>query len=545
MMRQHIHDSQIDDLLAQAFMLRSAEAEPVTLSSRMDGVSRQFRLAQKQRQQRRFFLRRSLAVASVLFAFTLSVTLLPKILVWRAVAQMVDAGERARSVHAIAYMLEGTSRRKVTETWFQNGHWRIERSHGIQIYTGGKLYHFDPRARRATWKEKLDGPFAYNMPGFSIRSMMSSLSLWGWRDKITLSQDVEVIDGRPARVATLEPAHERIRIVFYADPQTLLPFRSNLLKPTQDGWKVAQTTQIEYNKPLRTALFEPKFPKETKVVEEGAGREQWAQSLRKPKAILTSGKQRIVIRDVQMNEAGDIFVLFTAGLERVSGSGELVMLDVDKPDLVLSSKEGSELIDLESSFVARPSMGFALRARRDAENKKMDGVRVDGEPLNWDIWIRSEPLKPAQVNQPQHLTLQVKGQPLSLATNLVIPRATIGFLPDYVHHFPVGMNETDLSILTDEARAHHWRVSANGQRELLQKSLKLYLAIIERTDQQWRESGNQGVQPQRWLTVAKLYFELKQYAEAKAALQRAEEDNRIYGQDTERIEDFKQRLANS
>lgn len=542
-------NEKIDALLAQAFAVREVGSD--TLAARLDEVCRTHRVAQLKQQKSRRLLRRGLALASVTFAVVLTVITLPKILVWRALAQMADAAENARSMHTVAWAIEADgSRRKTGEIWFQDGRWRIERPREVQIFAGAKLFTFQPRARLATWR-KAEEMFAYNSSGFSIRAMATDIARWGWRDKITLSPDEQTIDGRRARVAVIETAIGKNRIVLYADPKTMLPFRYDLLRPTLDGWKISGMSTMEYNRPLSAALFEPKFPAGTRVVEAGAGREEWVRSLQKPIAILWDAKWKIPIRDVQMNEQGDVFVLYTAGRPRDLAPDAAVMMDVPNVDLTLSGDGKTEF--LKTRPFARPSMGFFSESEAKAKSGRMRGVMVDGEPLQWAVWTRLEPLKPAQrdlslrVNlgvQRTYWTMTAKPfvRQVGVTKVLTIARSTFALVPDYVRYFPSGMSEADFQNTVDETRAGALNISANGRREPLQKALALHRAVIERTEQQWRQDGNQGVQSDKWMAVAELCLELKQFEEAREALGRAEEDNRIYGHDTKRIETLKKRL---
>lgn len=548
----------LDAALRQAFQV--CEEPPLTLTARLESEVSRLRPAQLKRQAPSRLARRGLALVSVAAATAFALVMAPKILVRRALAQMVSAAENVRSLHRVGWIVDGQgNRHKADEAWFQDGHWRLESPRGVQIYTAGRNYFYDPGAHLATWRAA-EGAFANNPSGFSIRSMMADLTRWGWSDKITLSPEEQVLDGRRARVATIEPAHENIRIVLYASPNTLLPFRMDLLKPTLNGWKLSQTSTMEYNLPLRASLFEPKFPAGTHLMREGEGREEWARSLQKPEATLLTRDQRIVIRDASMNERGDVFVLFTSGRERDVDPGPAVMLVADKPALKLAGA-GSEFVPL-STLLASPSRGFYAQADGPDVKKKIEGVRVDDEPLQWAVWTRIQPLTPAQAAQPQRVSLQVvsngnssKGNsssgkafdrhfevPQARAVTLTMARATADLVPGYVRYFPGGLDEADLLNATDQARADAFGFSQNARPQQRQQALTLYRTIIERTEQDWREQGNQGVQPDKWLAVAELCLKLKRRDEAGQALTRAEEEDQIYGNAKADIARLKQQM---
>lgn len=547
----------LEDALRQAFAVRADP--PATLQARLDAELARSRAAGIKRQLRRRTIRRGLTLAGAACALAFAVVMLPRVLVWRALAQMASSGESVRSMHRVSWIIEEDgSRRQTEETWFQDGRWRIERPREVTLHSGGRSYFYEPLARRATWRAT-QGPFAHNSSGFSVRAMIADMARWNWIDKVTLSPDVQVLEGRRARVVTIEPAREKIRIIIYADPGTLLPFRFDVQQPTRNGWKLSQTSVIEYNLPLQASLFETKFPPGTRVVREGEGREEWARSLQKPLAVLPWRKQRVVIRDASMYERGDVFVLVTAGRERDVDPGPGVMIDVESPDLALSGAEG-ELV-LLTSLWGRPSTGSSLEADGRGATKRMDGVRVDGEPLRWAVWTRLEPLTPAQSARPQRLLLQARAVVYALRGNsfsdrVVLPespkvtlnirRATFGLLPSYVSFFAQRPTEADLEGATDEARAGALMYDENAGPEHLQKALALYRQIIARNEREWRASGNVGVQPDKWLSVAQMCLQLSRLNEAREALARAEEENRVYGRaadsTTRGIEKLKQQL---
>ncbi len=118
----HINDSQMDALLAQAFAVREVQND--SLESRLENVRRQHRIKEIQRQGHVRLLRRGSILASLVFVVALTATLLPKMLVWRALAQMANASEQAKSMHSVKWAIEADgTRRKIQETWFQAGRW--------------------------------------------------------------------------------------------------------------------------------------------------------------------------------------------------------------------------------------------------------------------------------------------------------------------------------------------------------------------------------------------------------------------------------------
>ena len=544
---QSQNPSDLDLALRQAFAVR--DEPPATLQARLDAEHLRSRSAGLKRQSRRRIVRRGLTLASAACAVAFASVMLPKILVRRVLAQMASAAENVRSMHRVVWIVEEDgSRRKIEETWFQGGRWRIERGRNLQIHTRGKSYFYEPRARLATWNRQADGPFSNNASGFSIRALIADVALWKWSDKITLAPDVQVLDGRRARVATIEPARENIRIVLYAEPETLLPFRFDLQEPTRDGWKLSQTSAIEYNLPLQASLFEPRFPLSTRVIDARAEREEWARSLQKPRAVVVQGKQRIAVRDVQMNERGEVFVLYTAGRQlpttpfNINGVARQRQQSWSVPYVWLGLESAAStwmrLQILHQPFIA-------------SANGPGQGVTINGEPLKWAIWTRSEPLAPGSRPGPQRLKLSIRnrGATSAASVSLSIPRATFTLLPAYARHAVPGMTEADLLNAVDEVRAQKLRhrfvyYTSKSRPQEARQAVTLYRAIIARTEEQWRAEGNSGVQPDKWLTLAELCLKLGQREEARQALERAEQDIRIHPSDgdTRRLEEMKQQL---
>src|SRR2546423_8403581 len=85
------------------------------------------------------------------------------------------------------------------------------------------------------------------------------------------------------------------------------------------GWTTRMLSEPRYNDPLPAALFEPRFPKSAQILEPARDRRNWEKRLRPGIDRKHVGDREIVIRDLQVNAEGDVFLLYTAGARPSDG----------------------------------------------------------------------------------------------------------------------------------------------------------------------------------------------------------------------------------
>jgi hypothetical protein len=180
------------------------------------------------------------------------------------------------------------------------------------VFGEGKLWTYDPQLNQVTVEHKAEGPSGHIPSGFSLAAMSRDFARWGWRVTIRLLDD-RVVAGRRVHQVTLVQRSDAGRTLMLVDAATDLPIRYEMQLEKDGKWTTQMLSEVRYNEPLPASLFEPRFPKSAPVVDLERGRQDWEQRLAKGIARKNVGDRTLVIRDLQVNAEGDVFLLYTAG----------------------------------------------------------------------------------------------------------------------------------------------------------------------------------------------------------------------------------------
>ena len=261
-------------------------------------------------RKRRLVLSYGAAAAVVIGGIALQ----PRIATATALSRMSAAVEGVQTAHILSWQTRSVTDPTPTEseTWFAGNSVRLKSERGVQIFSNGKNYFYSPERNRVVMKSA-EGAAQFNSSGFSVAALKRDIARWGWTDRIeTLGTISE--NGRSYKKFALyreEPAG-KVRIIFWVDPATDLPQRSELGLWKDGHWEVFGGSELRYNETLDAKLFEPKFPGAT-IVDYDAEKKHWQAALENSTAQLKLGERTVKIRDVRVNEQGAIFVLYTCG----------------------------------------------------------------------------------------------------------------------------------------------------------------------------------------------------------------------------------------
>jgi peroxiredoxin len=427
------------------------------------------------------------------------------------------AVNQVRSAHFIRWRLApGGHRTNVGETWYHAGQWRLESPNEIQVYADGKLWLYEPRHGKVSLYRKREGPFGFNPSGFSLAAMVRDYARWGWKEKIRLLDDT-TIDDRPAHRVVIERAGEPERTLLLVDAATDLPVRGEQQLSTAGQWVTQAILELRYNEPLPARLFVPEFPKSARLFDVDAGRRLWGRRLAKGIARRRVGDRAVVIRDLQVNAAGDVFLLYTAG--RRSGD-----------------RWQDWSVDLKDELGTRymPGEGFQPYVEGGPESG-WHGFVFQGAKLEGGWWVPAEPQSPWR---PRRFTLTFHVQPIthhgkdpmpnerfsaSTAFTLGVERPAAPLLPEYIPYMGLGgLQPRDLMRSRAMARAQYYRY----QERDLPRALALYREVLRLRDEQAREIGEPVLDPYTWVFVAEVLREMARRTEALAALEQALQEAR-------------------
>lgn len=458
-------DSQLQMLLSEAYPARELSTR---LRQRITDRAAQHELRTLRRARRRRSLRTGIGLAGAVLALVMLIVEWPTLVAAQALRRMAAAVTDVRSAHFVAWRIadDGT-RTKESETWYQNGQWRIEQRHPnrTQVFTAGRLWSYEPEAAKVTVRRR-EGPFSYNPSGFTLSSMMSDYTRWGWTDKISML-DNTMVHGRSARQVSLEHNNgmEMDRSLLLVDAATDLPLRCDTTVRSNDGRGLRVVTEFDFNGPLMAALFEPRFPRSAHVFDSDRGQEEWRQKLAKGIARQRVGDRSIVIRDLQVNAEGNVFLLFTAGK---------YLSDEFNSDWRVSIQ------DDRGTTYQRPNAFFLPTMSRPHPGLP-NGYVFGKERLEGDWWTPIEPQRPWQprrftviyhVNSrnvhgslPEQRTLDYA---VTASFTIPVQRPACSVVPDYMPYMATGLYpEIDVLRANARARAYYYHICANQPRQAL------------------------------------------------------------------------------
>src|SRR5205085_10005525 len=181
------------------------------------------------------------------------------------------------------------------------------------------------------------------------------------------------------------------------------------------------------NEPLPATLFEPVFPKTTRRVEVEAEQRQWGARLGRGLARRSFGDRTIVLRDLQVNAAGDLFLLYTIG--KFPGD---------------TTRDWSVEVADDLGTHYRPS-GYLLQPFAQAQPPQLpNGYVFNGEKPEGDWWVPLEAVrawKPRRFKVTFHVALtNSRGQdhaapparPVGVAFTIRLERPESALVPAYM-----------------------------------------------------------------------------------------------------------------
>jgi outer membrane lipoprotein-sorting protein len=463
-----------------------------------------------------------MAAATVL-AFVL-VGLVPTWTAAQVLRRAEAAMEGVRNAHVITWRVAADGRRrKASESWYQGDHYRSEElpQGRIQVFAGGKLWTYEPKLNKVTVRRR-DSPFGYAPSGFSLKSMARDFARWGWRDRIRVLGDA-TLHGRAARQVVIERAVEPVRILVTVDAVTDLPIESTV-QLRQDGkWTTQATNEHRFDERLPKSLFAPTFPKSATLFDADEGQAFWERRLAKGIARQHVGDREIVIRDLQVNSEGDVFVLYTAGKyladERATGN-------------YLAGRDWKIKLEDEFGTVYLWHGGEYWPTMAKPHPRLPNGYVFNGERIEGDWWT---PLEPQSPWKPRKFTLRFLVSPENVhgardeprvqaqytekaVFTLPVDKPATALIPDYMPYMAHGPWQAH-SLRRGQAqkRAHYYRF----EQEDLPRAVEYYHQILRERDERARETGQPSFDTQTWFDLGQSLHRLGRKEEARAAYEQA------------------------
>ena len=500
------------------------------------------------RQSRRLRVGLRLAAVAATIIAILALLLPPKLTAVQAYQRMTDSLRDVRNTHYIVWhILPDGKRVKSSEVWYQAGQWRTEdvfkdgkgRGTLTQVCQSGKRWTYDEDANVVTLDRKAF-PEGMNNSDFSITAGRRDGAAQGQKAQVHLL-DTTSVHGRPAHIILLydqwvdDKGEPYARSQFVVDDATDLPMwtESQHRKPGTARWITDYVSEWQYNQNLPTSLFTPNFPQSAHLVDAISGREHWRQrlaagvasqlvgqnsnvitylnsnNLYHPHIRRTNTPTRVVIRDFQVNERGDVFLLFTANTV-VGWEGDSSAELTDE----FGTKYVSSVSQHRSKFVFVPtSLESGL-----ADNK-MSGYLFNNEEVEGCWWV---PLQPQGRWKPRRFTLTLRLPHVGSAVfTLPVQKPETANLPEYMPYMARPLHAAYMEEDDAETRAYSYWHDAHD----LPQALAWYRKTIDLNSAVQRRCGQQPYNAYQWFDVYQVLMEMGRTEEAKDALLRAKADD--------------------
>ncbi len=525
---------------------------PESLTARVAALAAVSDAARAPRLAHRRRTRLRLLGAGATAVLILMLLLMPRLNAVIALARMADSLKDVKSVHSVTWQIMPDGKHvKSREQWYQAGSWRVENAegHSVQICAGGKRWVYSADENKVTM-ERASLPIGYQgITGFSLAA--------GTRDAVAMGvlMDVRVLDaatinGRAAHwVQVSDNKYPDARSKIAVDDATGLPLRGEVEEYAGGHWVVKFVGTSQYNLPIAQSVFAPSFPRAARLVDVEAGREVWRQRLARgiatqlrgnssmaisyvkrpltaqpyggliePHETLVHSPRRVVVRDFQTNQNGDVFLLFTGG--RSVGQDDL---------------RAAELTDEYGTKYVAPSIGqdgllssghmefIATCLERGKENPAdmvIHGYTFNNEALEGCWWV---PIRPTENGKPHHftVTLHQNMQYGKTTFHLSIEEPACAVVPEYMPYMARPL--FDRWVVTHEealTRADYYR----GEGRDLPQALAWYQQAISIDKEEENQVGEHRWAEIEWFAIYQIQTQLGKPEEAKAALRNANRD---------------------
>lgn len=513
--------------LADAFP--APAAAPARLHSQLAARAAEAAAQRARRAVRRRQLRLGLACAFVCAVISVFATTWPRFTAARALRHMETIIHDARSAHLTMWAVAPDgSRAKTSEIWYQNGMWRMEAWHRVQVYKDGTLYTSDPLSKRVLFDHR---PVSFRASGFSLTASLHAILDSDYRASIR-DLGKEDVDGKTARQVSVQMSQSHERLVFFADPKTDMPFRVDVESQVRGRWECILTQEAHYNEALPARLFAAEFAPGSQFLDQAKEREKWRERLTPGIARREVAGGTVVVRDWQRSAAGDVFVLYTDDDPLVPMQpGQTPAEETRRfsTRLALTDEQGTRFVPHDGFYVYTPTFnGNSHLSPDDAPS-----LSFDGHPLKAEWWT---PLTPPNPNAPPRrlaLTCRVTTPPFALpleehtrALTFTLPEAppACAVLPDYMPAMSTASQfawEREILMGQARARAEEWKRSADGDPAKLEAALQQYRQFLALDDAAFQASGVTINRPEIWFAMYELLRDLGRRNEAHDALNKA------------------------
>jgi hypothetical protein len=396
--------------------------------------------------------RRRLAVAGALGAIAWSTVTIQD--AWSAAVAARTLRDMARAVRAVQtarIVVWQTSPDQAYKTrtvmQFKEGRWRVEDREGrvVQIVADGQRRTWDA-GRGVVLVDPLRGGPAIGPPGSGLAGISADLLRWARYSRARAGREIRSSGGRALRPVqiTLRGLPQRSAMLI-VDAATSLPLSASTAVIRGGRMQADLSATFEFGLPLDDRLFKPDFPAAARVVDRDADRAAWQDRLARGIAGHAARPGGLRVRDVRVNRAGDVFVLYTLG---PAGSGA-------PPAPIVSVSDTQGTVYLRPEEVAGGEALVPAHARTAGD---LTALTCQGEPDYWTYWV---PLVPEATRwHPRWVAAGPRvdsGDTAAAAEAVPAERTEPGIVPAYAPHMGLNVDELSLRYQAIVARLRYYR----------------------------------------------------------------------------------------
>jgi len=246
----------------------------------------------------------------------MAILLEPRLAFAYALRKVKAAIGEQRSIHVRFWTVEPDGSREISrEIWSDGENSRMETGGGENIFItrDEKQWEYDRAANTAIVRRVSEGTNDFSS-AFTGRDLLDeTVEKWGEASSLRMDDA-----GHGQVVFSVVGRNERGRARIWVDKSSDLPIKSEMQLPHGSGWQTIEFHEFSFEDLNASELFQPKFPEGTVVQNQDEVMEQLNQRWQRALYTYSQANDYIDIRDVQVNREGDLFVLFTTRMMRIS-----------------------------------------------------------------------------------------------------------------------------------------------------------------------------------------------------------------------------------
>lgn len=469
------------------------------------------RVARKQLIRRR--IRLSLGGLSLAGVLTIGLILEPRIALSLMLKRVTGAMAQQGLVHMRVYTLQPDgSRTLAREFWHQGDQDRMNVGSSITWTRGSTKWDYDANSKVVFVTKDSGGMFGQKPAGFTGSALLKELEGASWLDRIsTETKGGEV-------VTSVIGKNERTRIRLWVNKSSDLPTKYEIQTPRGSDWETEQVGEFTFSNE-DAGVFTPKLPNDVQQIDRKEAVNQLKRKWNKP-LFTYKEKDKVQIYDVQVNEAGDVFVLFTAqwawgrltlkdslGNQYSAGESDL---EPSRSEFIVGGQrlEGAMFYPVANSPWSPRTLQVIVLPEESNSIPASAGHKIFKNGKEYVTW------SPEEMAAYKNNFLANFGHARERTYSIKMDRPTCSTLPAYTTFTQMGFpNVYDLENKEAKARTRFYLAKRNFERAEVEVRRE-----IKAFDRSCLESGSPGVQPDAYYDLYQALAGQGKHDEAVATL---------------------------